>query len=76
MTPQGVDLLGAGRAALEKQVAGHREGGRRRRSGLDELSTVHSERRIGFHILTPLRRGSFLDYRLSGTAANGAQVCE
>lgn len=28
---------------------------------------------LGFIILMPLRRGSFLDYRLSGTAANGAQ---
>ena len=49
MTPQWVDLLGAGRAALKEKVAGHRECSRRRRCGLDELSTVHSERRIGFH---------------------------
>jgi hypothetical protein len=62
MTPQWVDLLGAGSAALEEHFARYREGGRCRRSGLDDLTTVHSEkRRIGFHILLPLRRGSGLD---------------
>jgi len=54
-------LLRAGRATLKEQVTGHCESGRCCRCGLDELSTVHSERRIGFHILMPLRGGSFVD---------------